>query len=375
MNRIFRHLLLFAMMLSLSGCGVMNFFIRVGVKPSEIKYALTQDSWRIALYHYPARGLIKHKTPVVLCHGMALNHYFWNLDQDVNFSGYLASKGFDVWTVDLRGNGRSKRVNRFGDFKSADVQEGKERVKSSSFWTVDDYAKYDIPAILDFVTQETGRDQVTWIGHSMGGMVMYVFLETSEDVSKVKNFVALGSPVVLPHPANDLLKEMEELQKSIDGLIDVGLKGLRTTALLTPLTSELNPLDTLYFNRKNVDWDNVQRMYAHSLENIPRGVSRQMRELIETGEFKSYDKSFNYAKNLDRIKVPALLLAGKGDALGSEYAVLTAYNGISSEDKTYRLFGTENRYGVNYGHCDLVFGETAPKEVYPFIEKWLVSHD
>ncbi len=358
-----------------SGCVPFNFLIRVGVKPSEIKYADTKDGWRIALYHYPARGLIKKKTPVILCHGMALNHFFWNLAQDVNLPGFLAKRGYDVWTVDLRGNGRSKRVNRFGDFKSADVEENEDTVQPRNVWGVDDYAQYDIPAILDGVTQETGQESVTWVGHSMGGMVMYVFLETAKDVSKVKNFVAIGSPVVLPNPANDILRDMEGLQKSVDGLIDIGLKGLRTTAVLSPLTSELNPLDTLYFNRKNVDWDNVQRLYAHSLENIPKGVSRQMRELIETGEFKSIDKKFNYAQNLDKIKLPMLLIAAKGDALGSEYAVLTAYNGISSTDKTYRMFGTENKYKVNYGHCDIIFGETAPREVYPYIERWLTRHD
>ncbi len=373
MKRFWNTLLLFTLFFSLPGCA-LNLLIRPGVKPEETKYALTQDGWRIALYHYPAKGLIKRKTPVVLCHGMALNHFFWNLAKDVNFSGYLASEGFDVWTVDLRGNGRSKRVNRFGDFKSEDVKE-KESAKRSNLWTVDDYARYDIPAILNLITKETGQSQVSWVGHSMGGMVMYVFLETAESSAKVKNFVALGSPVVLPHPANDLLKDMDGLQKSVDGLIDIGLKGLRGTALFTPVTSGLNPLDTLYFNRGNVDWDNVQRLYAHSLENIPRGVSRQMRELIETGEFKSYDKKFNYAKNLNKIELPVLLVAAKGDALGSEYAVLTAYNGVASKDKTYRLFGTENKYDVNYGHCDIIFGEKAPKEVYPFVAKWLAARD
>lgn len=373
MRKIFTLSLLLMILFGISGCGGLNFLIRVQVKPDEVKYVMTEDGWKIALYHYPPKGFVKRKTPVVLCHGMALNHFFWNLAEDVNFSGFLASKGFDVWTVDLRGNGKSKPANRFGDFQSADVDEKKK--EASNFWSVDDYAKYDIPAILNFVTEETGAKQVSWVGHSMGGMVMYVFLETAEDVSKVKNFVALGSPVVLPNPANEILRDMEGLQKSVDGLIDIGLKGLRGTAIFTPLTSGFNPLDTLYFNRKNVDWDNIQRMYAHSLENIPRGVSQQMRELIASGEFKSYDKTFNYAQNLEKISLPVLLVAAKGDALGSEYAVMTAYNRVASKDKTYRLFGTENKYRVNYGHCDMIFGETAPKEIYPYVASWLEKRD
>jgi len=366
-----KFLLLILLLFILPGCSALNILIRIDVKPEEVKYALTKDGWRIALYHYPPNGFTKRKVPIILCHGMALNNFFWNLSKDVNFPGHLASRGFDVWTVDLRGNGKSKPANRFGDFQSADV----EVKKASNFWTVDDYAKYDIPAILDFVTQETGVEQVSWVGHSMGGMVMYAYLETTEDVSKVKNFVALGSPVVLPQPANEILKDMDELQRSIDGSIDIGLKALRSTALISSITTNINPLDTLYFNRKNVDWDNVQRMYAHSLENIPRGVSQQMRELISTGEFKSHDKSFNYAKNLGKVEVPILLIAAKGDALGSEYSVVTAYNGVASKDKTYRLFGLENKYKVNYGHCDMIIGETAPEEVYPYIASWLEKRD
>lgn len=358
---------------TLSGCGFMNTFIRVDVKPEETQYAVTEDGWQLALYHYPAKGLIKRETPVILCHGMALNNLFWNLAPDVNFSGYLAQRGFDVWTLDLRGVGRSKRINRFGEFKSADVKE--EKKKDPGFWCVDDFAKYDIPAVLKFVTEKTGKKSVNWVGHSMGGMVMYAYLETAADLTQVKNFVALGSPVVLPTPANDILRDMDGLQKAIDGSIDIGLKNLRGTAFLAPVTSALNPLDTLYFNRQNVDWDNVQRMYARSLEDIPRGVSRQMRELIETGEFKSLDKKMNYARSLDKIQLPILLVAAKGDALGSEFAVMSAYKGVASKDKTYRLFGVENKYKTNYGHCDMIFGETAPKEVYPYVASWLEKHD
>ena len=57
--------------------------------------------------------------------------------------------------------------------------------------------RYDVPAILDYVRRETGHDRVNWVGHSMGGMLMFAFLELDSHPERIANFVGMGSTIIL----------------------------------------------------------------------------------------------------------------------------------------------------------------------------------
>jgi len=54
-------------------------------------------------------------------------------------------------------------------------------------------AKYDIPALIDYVRQKTGNNQVAYIGHSQGTIQMFAALSTQADLAaKMSIFVGLG---------------------------------------------------------------------------------------------------------------------------------------------------------------------------------------
>jgi len=46
--------------------------------------------------------------PIVLIHGFAQNRFSWDT-KIRSLSGWLATKGWDVWNLELRGHGRSRR--------------------------------------------------------------------------------------------------------------------------------------------------------------------------------------------------------------------------------------------------------------------------
>lgn len=52
----------------------------------------------------------------------------------------------------LAGNGRSQKPSL---------------LDKSTWWTVDDHFLQDVPAVLEYVLQATGANQVHWVGHSM----------------------------------------------------------------------------------------------------------------------------------------------------------------------------------------------------------------
>jgi len=357
---------------AICGCQVVNAVALQSPKNyTERAFAETEDGWQLAIYHFPPRKLDPRKDPVILCHGMALNGNCWFVTEETDFASYLASHGYDVYVCDLRGHGQSRLKDNFLGFRGIDLF-GKLGVKTDPYyWTVDDYVKYDIPAIIDYVKRTSGHETVTWIGHSMGGMIMYAFLETAPDTSAVGRFVAIASPLIIPQPPNDILRDMKKSQGLLNALMVINTRDpIRDTAILDLQT----PFDILYYDRNNMAPGSLRRIKANCFEDIPRGVSDQLMEMVAGRDFVNVDKSYNYTAELRRVKVPMLFVCAKADFMAPPYSVYVAYHGVSSEDKTFREFSTANKYSANYGHCDLLSGKNARRETYPYVLKWLEAH-
>ena len=346
----------------------------------EAHTAKTADGWTLALKRYRRPGARELLGPVVLCHGFSYNGAFWDLDEAHSLAGYLADRGFDVWVVSLRGAGASTKpgfsviksiiTTRLGDLPATIPQATLDPRKFN--WTVDDYIDNDVPAIISYVTRATGRPKLWWVGHSMGGMILYAYLERTPD-APVAGFVAVASPMTIPQPPNDVLKGI--VQQA--GLLKISALAVNTT-LPAKLTSPLGgtiqtPLDTLFYNRENMEPATIANLFLNVVEDVPQGVLDQFNAMIRTGEFKRVDGSYNYTENLDKVKVPILLLAGQVDNLAPPEVVRFAYRRVSSTDKTFRMFGRVNGYRANYGHNDLILGKYAREEVFPLIERWLAA--
>ena len=99
----------------------------------------TEDGAEVALHRHPASGL-----PVLVVHGISSNHHCWDLNEERSLAVDLAAHGMDAWLLDLRGHGDARRDSR-----------GRPQ---NSGWSIDDYARYDIPAAVDLVLRETGAE-------------------------------------------------------------------------------------------------------------------------------------------------------------------------------------------------------------------------
>src|SRR5512140_3464556 len=88
--------------------GLIDAWFEIGRARPRLYHARTHDGWRLALYRH-APGRRSHRTPVLLCHGMASNR--WDMDGPgrISLARYLVRRGYDVWVVELRGAGRSTR--------------------------------------------------------------------------------------------------------------------------------------------------------------------------------------------------------------------------------------------------------------------------
>jgi pimeloyl-ACP methyl ester carboxylesterase len=347
----------------------------------ESHLATTLDGWKLSLFRYKPASVGKGKAPVILCHGLSYNAYFWDIDDEHSLAQYLAASGYDTWSVSLRGAGRSTKsglsVIRNIITVTANMEDLPNQIAQTSFdfdkinWTVDDHATFDVPAIIDYVKKTTGSSRVNWVGHSMGGMLMYAYLPLGEQQENVNAFVAVGSPPVFPSPLNDVL----EIFKKHPEIIKISNLAVarKASSFVEGMAGGDVPthVNALFYSRPNMDRAVIQRIFFEATEDIAPGVLNQILESVRRGSFVSADGKRDYAEGIRKIRTPTLFIMGPLDNMAPPESVRYAYDNIAAREKALRLFGTINGYSANYGHSDLILGKSARKDVYPYIVNWL----
>ncbi len=366
--RIFSFLLALGMIFGHSGCASMRRFQPDrDLQPCNDGFAETADGWRLGVRHYKPRYPDPGKEPVVLCHGLGLNGTFWTLTNN-HLPEQLTEQGYDVFVVDLRGSGASHLKGTRG-LLNGGLRETIIPEIASAEWSMDHQAIYDVPAILDYVQEITGHQQVNWIGHSLGGMLMFAFFDRSPDADRISNFVAMGSPACIAQSP-----EREQMLRANRGL-QVLLRAFSTGRIARPLAfvrpPGLDRIDRFYYTAANVDRRTVDRFYGFTLEDPGPGALRQMALYLETGRLVSANGTHDYFDALPKINVPTLVVAGDGDILANLESNKLTFDFIGSADKTFLRFGKKEGHFADYGHCDLVWSRYAPSEIFPEVIDWL----
>lgn len=124
--------------------------------------AFTADGVKLGLKRYANPGT----QPVVLVHGTAQDLDSWDIPgfPDQALALYLADRGYDVWSANMRGRGDPP-------YRSTMV--------SDHDWSIDDFAVHDVPAIVDRVIEVTGRKPF-YVTFSLGGMALNAYLQGAE---------------------------------------------------------------------------------------------------------------------------------------------------------------------------------------------------
>lgn len=337
----------------------------------------TPDGWTLELTRFRLKERSSSdRLPVILCHGMAANGRVWSLAEKVSLAGFLADDGYDVWVPSLRGSGNSTKpaISAIRGIFQLKFPSPRQCLNWPTFsepekfnWNFDDHVLKDLPTIIDTVKQNSGHSQVVWVGHSMGAMVMYGYLERCgrKDVAAL---VAVAGPIHIPQPPSDVFR----MALRHRGLVRLGrtLVNIRIPCGIGALIGYL-PGEDNRWNRQNMDRNIIRATYRRVMEDVSSGLIDQLTTVAETGHLKSADGCFDYTSELGRVTVPILCIAGKADNICEPAAVRFAYEHVGSTDKTYSELGVANGFRVDYGHIDLVLGKNARQEVYPLIRDWL----
>jgi pimeloyl-ACP methyl ester carboxylesterase len=347
----------------------------------------TADGWKIAIERFaPARSAAQADAmPVVLVHGLGYNGNFWHLTDRVSLARYLQRAGYDVFVPSLRGAGRSTKPLvsqlrqlfrlQFEQFDPRTALAGDPGLLRMN-WTLDDHINGDVPAIIDAVLSASGKPRLHWVGHSMGGMILYGYLGLHpEACERIASFTALGSPMVLFKPHSEPLEAMAANK----GALAFGNAAISTTlpGIVNAIGGELTagPVERLFMNQANMTGDVVRLLPLRVQEDIAPGQLAQLVRLIERERFASADGTIDYASLLGKVTCPTLVVAGTLDNLCPLDSAQFAYHHIGSRERQWRLAGRVNGFSADYGHDDLVLGRNARAEVFPVIERWIRRFD
>lgn len=305
----------------------------------------TADGAIVAVQRHERSGA----PPVLLVHGISSNHHFWDLTPERSLARHLYDAGFDVWNADLRGHG----------FALRDERGKKQRAPS-----VTAYAGYDLPALIRHVHEQTGRDDLAYVGHSLGGIVLAGYLGHTEHPG-LSRAVAVASPLDLSDPP------------PITRVLLGGGRRFRfvrrwptaTGGRLLALLGECSPLaaDALLFQRDNLEPHFRRLMLRRIVSPLVGGEVSQLG--TDTPGPLAGPTGHHLADGLDGVDVPLLVLAGRGDHVATPDAV-RAWVG-PGRDVDFRVLSVAHGDGADYGHLDLGLGDHAKDDVYPLVTAFL----
>ncbi|KAJ1391590.1 AB-hydrolase lipase domain [Sesbania bispinosa] len=174
-----------------------SFVVVHGYKCQELEVT-TKDGYILSLQRIPegrakASGSVTKKEPVIMQHGVLVDGMTWLLNSpEQNLPLILADNGFDVWIANARG---TKYSRQHTSLNSSDPEFWN--------WSWDEMVTYDLPAIFDYVSNQTGQ-KMNYLGHSLGTLIALASFSEMKLVNQLKS-AAFLSPIAYLNNMNSRL--------------------------------------------------------------------------------------------------------------------------------------------------------------------------
>jgi lysophospholipase len=276
----------------------------------------TCDGVRLFQRRVKPKG-VDAKGHLIIIHG-----YAEHCDRYKFVTDYFGSKGWDCWTVDLRGHGESEGARGF--------------VKS-----FEEYL-FDISAFLEFVRQNRKSNNASFlIGHSMGGLAVSRWLESKAGTDEFNETGLNG--VILSSPYFGLKLKISGAKKGAAKLL----------SKLVPRFGLANELKASDLTRDEV----VQKVWEADTKLVKKVPSRWFTEAL-----KAQEEAF---RDCARIQLPITIHAGGDDPVADTDVSQRFYESLTSKDKSFKSWG-----GLRHE----IFNEIEREQVFGALEAWINAH-
>lgn len=321
--------------------------------PYELQERLpTADGCAVELRRLP-RGGATVGPPLLLVHGLALNHRNNDLTEDLSLARYLVGMGRDVWLLTLR-SGRD------------DLSWREER--RATFAAI---VRYDLAVGIDAVLERTGADELDYVGFSMGGMAMYA--AAGRTVGRGLRRVAfIGSPSSIELPLAILSKVAQFVPSWLVPTLRLRIVG-NFVAFAAGLVH--TPIHAWIYNRENMDPGLPAVALVNGFVNIPSGLAAELVAFAKVGGRVTFDGE-PILESVRSLGIPALFIAGADDRLAPLASVRRAYEAWGADrgtQKEFRVAGIEAGAAADYGHGDLAIGRFADQDVFEPVHEFFAA--
>jgi pimeloyl-ACP methyl ester carboxylesterase len=317
----------------------------------ESVIATTADGVRLHLTRVVERDAASGtRGAVVMQHGLGSNGGAF-LVPELSLAERLAELGYDCYVSELRGAGQSERPPRA--------------------WGLDEYLTLDLPAVITRVRELSGHDSISWIGHSLGGVVMMLYGIDHPD-APIARLVTVGSALDYK-PGKNIYRTLRSLRPIASLLPAVPFGALSwLNAPIAGIGPNLLP-EGMNFQRSNIDRAITRRLLATGFTSIPIRLLDELNTTFDEHGFQLSGKDA-YLPRAGALRIPTLMIGGSADpqcppeATAASFALL---GGVA--DKRLLTFGKAHGQLDDYGHFDLLVGTRARSEVWPHIEAFLAG--
>ncbi len=317
---------------------------------SELHFADDGAGWRLGLKRVRrTHGVVGR--PVIAVPGYQMNSSVFGFHPSgLSLEAHLAAQGLEVWSVDLRGQGRSRRT--YGD----------ER------FGLADLAIDDLGAAIAYVRGVSGADRVDLIDCSLGTALAFAHV-ASIPTAPVAGIVALGGLVTWVH-VNRVAHLAARAPWLVGQLRMRGTRRLARSALpVVARAARVAPwLLSVYLNVASTDTSQADAITA-TVEDPNPTINREIAEWIVRRELSV--RGVNVSRALPRLEIPFLCVLGRQDGIVPPATSRAIYEAIGSTDKELLEVGDA---AMPIAHADLFLARRAPELVFEPIARWLLAH-
>jgi pimeloyl-ACP methyl ester carboxylesterase len=309
-----------------------------------------QAGWRIALTRYAGeREPDKARRPVLVVPGYGMNSFIFSFHPTgPSLVECLAARGLEVWTVDMRGQGRSIRGH------------GSHRYDLGAL------AVEDIGAAIRHVLAHTttGATKVDLVGCSLGAALAFAQVALVSD-APVHAIVSMAGLVTWreAHP----MVRVAFGSARLAGMFR--LKNTRRLARVAlPFVSRVAPsLLSIYLNERSTDLSQAARM-VQTVEDPHPIINREIAEWIRRGDLVI--RGVNVSDRLPSLTHPFFCVVANHDGIVLPATARHTFDVIGSSHKEILCVGDAE---MPIGHADLFLCKGAQPRIFAPVADFLLQ--
>jgi alpha-beta hydrolase superfamily lysophospholipase len=301
------------------------------------------DGWDLALYrsHRPDR-IDREKRPVFIVPGYGMNSYIFHFHPTGrSLAATLADQGHEVFTVDLREQGRARRT--------AKGRQGPYGLR--------DLALVDFAAAIEAARSHaiSRHPEIDLLGASLGGTIAMLY-RTQHRRPAPGRVALLGSPIrwLDVHPLVKTLFASPRLAGALE------LQKTRAVAAVAlPAVARLAPWALrIYVNPAATDLRHYDEM-VNTVEDPSRFVNREIAEWIRRGDLVVNGR--NLSEDVGHFDDPLCTVFANGDGIVPRATATFAHGRSRSRHKALVQAGSE---ALPYAHADMFVARDSERQVF-----------